>query len=144
MDALTFLSGHVPLFAGLSEEALSPLAAGSTLKKFGPGQTVLYAGMTVDALHVMALGSASVIAKIPGKGTAEVAKLGTGDVFGEVSMMDRSIAAATIKAGPEGAIVLLVPEEPFRALVAGDASFAARLSTMVESRRRPPAKPAAA
>jgi len=143
MDALEFLHGHVPLFAGVSEEALVPLASNSLLKQFAAGQTVLYAGMSVDGLHVVATGKVGIHAKVPNKGVVRVAELAMGEVFGESSILDRSLAGASAKAGEEGAIVLLIPEEPFRALYEGDAGFRARVDALIAA-RRPPTKPAAA
>lgn len=143
MDALTFLTEHVPLFQGLPEEVLGPLAQAATLKKIGAGQAVLFAGMTVEALHIVAVGSVSIVVKVPGKGTAVVAELKSGEVFGEASMLDRSLAGATVKAGEAGAVVLLVPEEPFRKLIAENPEFAARVDALIASRRAPkPAAPA--
>jgi signal-transduction protein with cAMP-binding, CBS, and nucleotidyltransferase domain len=143
MDALTFLSGHVPLFAGLSEEALTPLAEAATVKKFAAGQTVLHAGMSVESLHVVATGKVFVQAKVPGKGLVRVADLGLGEVFGEVSMLERSLATATVKAADGGAIVLLIPEEPFRRLAAENPGFDARVQTLIQARRAAPPSPAA-
>lgn len=138
MDALTFLSGHVALFEGISPEELTPLAVNSTLSQLTPGQTVLRAGMTVDDVYVVATGKVEVHAKVPNKGTAKVGELGPGEVFGEVSIMERTVAGATVKAGEAGAIVLLIPEAPFRGLVAANAAFAARLQTLIQSRRQAP------
>lgn len=140
MDALTFMSGHVPLFAGLSEEALYPLAASATLKKYAAGQTVLFAGMTVEHLHIVAMGKVGVHAKVPNKGVVQLAELGMGEVFGEASMLERSVAGATIKAGPDGAALLLVPEEPFRRLAQENPDFAARLAALIAARKAPAAK----
>ena len=145
MDALTFLSAHVPMFAGVSEEALSPLAAAATLKTFAPGQAVVFAGMTVESLHIVATGMVFVQMKVPNKGMVRVAELTTGQVFGEASILEAGIASATVKAGEAGAVVLLVPEEPFRRLVDQDAAFAARVRAMIQQRRAPPpAQPVAA
>lgn len=143
MDALEFLSGHVPLFKGLPEEALVPLAQNSALKQFAAGQTILYAGMSVDGLHVVAVGKVGVHAKLSGKGVVRVAELALGEVFGEASILDQSLAGASVKAGEEGAVVLLIPEEPFRALYAGNAEFHARVDALIAA-RKPPTKPAAA
>ena len=144
MDALTFLSTQVPLFAGVSVEALTALAVHSKLEKFNPGQIVLRAGMTVDDLYVIAVGKAEVHVKVAGKGTACVAELGPGDIFGEVSIIEKSVAGATIKAGAAGAVVLLVPEAPFRDLIAGNQEFSARMSALIAARRAPPPKAASA
>ena len=144
MDALTFLSAHVPLFVGFSEEALTPLAADSTLKKFAPGQAILHAGISVDALYVMVIGKAAVHAKIPGKGTAIVATLALGEVFGEASILENSLPGATVKAGEEGAVVLLIPEGPFRRLISESEPFAERVRTLIATRRAAPSAKAAA
>ena len=145
MDALTFLSAHVPLFTGVSEEDLSPLAAAAALKSFAAGQTVLFAGMSVEFLHVVATGTVFVSAKVPNKGMVRLADLTTGQVFGEASIIEASLAGATVKAGESGAVVLLIPEQAFRELMAKDQAFAARVREMIQQRRAPPPKqPAAA
>ncbi|MBI3564969.1 MAG: cyclic nucleotide-binding domain-containing protein [Elusimicrobia bacterium] len=143
MDALEFLYTRVPLFAGLTEETLLPLAKDSALKEFAAGQTVVHAGMSVEQLHVVAVGSVGIHAKIPNKGVQQVAELKSGEVFGEASMVEGSLAGATVKAGEQGAVILLIPEEPFRALYAGSPEFHARLDALIAS-RRPPTKSTAA
>lgn len=140
MDALTFLSGHVALFAGVSTGELTELAVNSKLSQLGPGQTVLRAGMTVDSLYVIATGKVEVHAKVPNKGIQRVGELGSGEVFGEASIMEQTVASATVKAGEAGAIVLLIPEAPFHALIASNAAFGERVRALVASRRREPPK----
>lgn len=144
MDALTFLSAHVPLFAGLSEGALTPLAESATLKTCAAGQAVMFAGMTVDCLHVVATGTVYVQAKVPNKGLVRLADLGTGEVFGEASMLEAGVAGATVKAGEGGAVLLLIPEAAFRRLASENAEFAERVRALIARRRAPPAKPVAA
>lgn len=138
MDALTFLSAHVPLFAGISEEALSPLAVAASLKKLAPGQPVLFAGMTVEALHIVAMGKVVVQAKIPNKGLVKLAELTSGETFGEASILEGNVAGATVKAGEEGALVMAVAEEPFRRLVSENPEFAARVRALILARRASP------
>jgi CRP-like cAMP-binding protein len=140
MDALTFLSGHVPLFAGISETELTDLAVNSILHQCPPGKVLIHAGMTVDSLHVIATGKAEVHAKVDGKGLQKVAELGPGDVFGEVSMVEKTMSAATVKAGLEGAYVLEIPEDAFCRLVDSNAAFGAKVRALIQSRRAPPAR----
>ena len=140
MDALTFLSSQVSLFEGISAEELTPLAVNSTLQKLAPGQIVLRAGMTVDDVYVIATGRCEVHAKVPNKGTALVGELGPGEVFGEVSLLEKTVAGATVKAGGDGAYVLLIPEAPFQGLIAGNELFKSRVQALVEARRAPPPK----
>ena len=144
MDALTFLSGCAPLFAGVPEEALTPLAVDSTLRQIAAGQSVLRAGMTVEFLHAIVTGSVEVHAKFPGKSKARVAVLGPGEVFGETSILEMSLADATVKAGAAGALVLAIPEAPFRRLVEENETVASRLRALISSRRPPPSRPASA
>lgn len=140
MDALTFLSEHVALFAGVSADELTPLAVNSTLLQLSAGQTAVRAGFTLDALYIIATGSAEVHAKVPNKGLAKVGELRPGDVFGEASILEQTVASATVKAGEGGAIVLVVPEEPFHALIASNSSFGDRVRALVAARRPPPPK----
>ncbi|MFI5348279.1 MAG: cyclic nucleotide-binding domain-containing protein [Elusimicrobiota bacterium] len=140
MDALTFLSSQVALFEGLSQDELTPLAVNAKLVQLTSGQIVLRAGMTVDDVYVIATGKAEVLAKVPNKGMVVVGELGPGDVFGEVSIVEKTVAGATVKAGPDGAYVLLIPEGPFQDLIAGNAAFAARVQLLLQARRAPPPK----
>ncbi|HXT02463.1 MAG TPA: cyclic nucleotide-binding domain-containing protein [Elusimicrobiota bacterium] len=140
MDALTFLSEHVALFAGVPADELASLAVNSTLLKLAPGQTAVRAGFTLDALYVIATGTAEVHAKVPNKGVLKVGDLRPGEVFGETSILDQTVASATVKAGEGGAIVLVVPEEPFHALIAANAAFGERVRALVAARRQPPPK----
>lgn len=138
MDALTFLSNHVALFEGVSIRELTELAVNSTLRQLAPGQVAVRAGMTVDDLHVVAVGKVEVHAKVADKGVKLVGELGPGEVFGETSLLEKSVAGATVKAGEGGAVVLLIPESPFQGLIAGNEAFAARVRSLIQSRRSSP------
>lgn len=137
MDALTFLSSYVSLFAGIPEEQLSPLVAHATLATYNAGATVLFKGETVDGLHIVCNGSVLVSAKVPGKGVVQLAELGQAEVFGEMSIVEQGTAAANVKAGPEGATVLVIPQEAFRRLLQLDEAFAVRVNTLIRSRKAP-------
>ncbi len=67
-----------------------------------------------------------------------VGTLVSGEVFGEASILEQTVAGATVKAGEAGAVVLLIPEAPFRGLIAGNEAFATRVRALVQSRRSPP------
>lgn len=142
MDALAFLAGRVPLFAGIPEEQLAPLAAASTLLSCNAGATILFKGATVDGLHVVCGGSVTVHAKLPGKGLAQLAELGPGEVFGETSIVEHGTAGATVKAGASGAAVLMIPQEAFRRLLQLDEAFAVRVNTLIRSRKAGASAPA--
>ena len=135
MDAFTFLRERVSLFDGVPNEHLVTLATSSSIGSFNKGQTILFKGATVDALHVVAVGSASVWVKTAAKGLAQVAELGSGEVFGETSIMEMGTAGATIKAAADGTIVLIIPQESFRQLLADSPDFGGRVQSLIASRK---------
>ncbi|UPT74295.1 MAG: cyclic nucleotide-binding domain-containing protein [Elusimicrobiota bacterium] len=134
MDALTFLRDHTPLFAGVPEDQLTPLAVSSAVEQFKNGQTIMFKGTTVDGLHVMCAGSAGVWVKTP-KGVVQVAELGAGDVFGETSIFEMGTAGATIKSAADGTVVLTIPQDSFRGLLAGNPEFVARVQALIAARK---------
>lgn len=138
MDAMTFLRGHVPLFAGMSEENLASLARVSEVLSFRAGQTILFKGATVDGLHVVVSGGADVMVKATDKTMVRAAALGTGDVFGEMSIVEMGTAGAAIKAGSAGAVVLVIPQEAFRRVLQQDEAFAVRVNVLIVTRRSAP------
>lgn len=138
MDALTFLRGRVPLFAGVSEENLTLLARASELLSFGAGQTILFKGATVDGLHVVVSGGAGVHMRASNKTLIRVAELGPGEVFGEMSIVEMGTAGATVKASASGAVVLMIPQESFRRVLQQDEAFAVRVNVLIVSRRTAP------
>jgi CRP-like cAMP-binding protein len=143
VDAKTFLGSHVALLAGVADEHLTRLAVNSELKSFKAGQTVLFQGVTVDALHVVAVGKVAVFAKVPNKGVVQVAELSGGEVFGETSIFESGTAGASVKAVADGTLVLVIPQDAFKALVAGDPAFVARLQALIAARRGGSTGPAA-
>ncbi|MDD5301570.1 MAG: cyclic nucleotide-binding domain-containing protein [Elusimicrobia bacterium] len=137
MDALTFLRERVGLFAGVSEEHLTALATESTLSTYKSGQTIMFKGATVDGLHVMAVGKAGVFIKPPTQPVIQVAELISGDVFGEVSIIENGTAGATIKCIEDGTFVLNIPQDAFRVLLTESPEFVARVKALIASRKAP-------
>jgi CRP-like cAMP-binding protein len=113
MDAFTFLRERVALFAGVSDEHLTALATVSTLSSYKSGQTIMFKGATVDGLHVMATGKAGVFIKPPSQPVVQVAELVSGDVFGEISIIENGTAGAAIKSLEDGTYVLNIPQASF-------------------------------
>lgn len=132
-----FLRYKVPFLVGLSEGHAAHLAVSAEERPFAPGQTVLFKGTTIDGLYVIMAGKVSVWVKPEKqKVLAQVATLGAGDVFGETSIIEMGTAGATIKAAEEPAVVLVIPQEAFRKVLAEDPAFAARASALIEARKK--------
>lgn len=137
MDDITFLREQVSLFAGVSEENLAALAESSAYLSFRAGQTILFKGATVDGLHVVVSGKAGVYVKSTNKTLVRVAELESGDVFGEMSIVEMGIAGAAIKAENDTQ-VLMIPQESFRHVLQQDEAFAVRVNILIVSRRSAP------
>lgn len=85
----------VPLLAGCPGEVIDTLAASTAEFAFTDGQAIVRQGQIGNGLYVIVSGSAQIV-----QGTAELARLGPGDFFGELSVIDqRPRAASAIAVG---------------------------------------------
>lgn len=134
MDAKTFLEKHVALFAGVSDPHLTALAVNSELRSVKAGQTVVFQGTTVEGLHVVVAGKVAIWVKVPGKGASQVAELGPGEVFGEKSIFEFGTSGAAVKGAVDGTMLLVIPQEAFRRLVAEDPAFVSRVKALIAAR----------
>ena len=135
---MTFLRERVALFAGVSDENLAALAEASVLLPFKTGQTILFKGATVDGLHVVVTGRAEVLVKSTNKTMVRVAEIASGEVFGEMSIVEMGTAGATIKAIEDDKVILMIPQESFRHVLQQDEAFAVRVNMLITARRSAP------
>jgi CRP-like cAMP-binding protein len=84
---------RVPLFAELDEEELRDVARLFKERRFSQGDTVIREGSGGAAFFLVEEGSASVSVRGRDRG-----KLGPGDYFGEIALIDDGARAATIVA----------------------------------------------
>jgi CRP/FNR family transcriptional regulator, cyclic AMP receptor protein len=87
------LLSRVPLFSGLSRRHLKQLAEACTDARYRPGTTMVVEGRPGDTFFVIVEGEAVVL-----RGVRRVAKLGAGDFFGEISLLDGGPRTATVEA----------------------------------------------
>ena len=93
----------VPLFAGLSKRHLDIIARGADEVKVDAGRVLVAQGGLGREFVLILEGSA----RVERDGKA-IARLGRGDFFGEMSLIDRRTRSATVTA--ETPVVLLVVE----------------------------------
>jgi CRP/FNR family transcriptional regulator, cyclic AMP receptor protein len=105
-DTATLLS-HVDLFAGLSGRQLKRLADLSKEVRHDPGHEVTTEGALGLGFHLILDGEATVT-----QGGAVLRRLGPGDHFGEISMIDGKRRSATVTA-----------ETPLRTVTVSHATF---------------------
>lgn len=98
------------------------------------GRNLIQEGKPVGALYIVLDGTLSVLI-----GTREMARLGTGEIVGEMSFIDARPPSATVRA-VEPSAVLAIPRRQLEAKLRQDTGFAARfyraLATFLSDRLR--------
>lgn len=100
-----------PLFDMLSDAELDVLAELSRARRFAPGEIVFAEGDAGDALFVLEKGHVEVTTQAPqGGGDAPLAVLQAPASFGEMSLVDREVRSATVRARTECLALQLTAE----------------------------------
>jgi CRP-like cAMP-binding protein len=86
----------VPLFAEADQKFLDRLAGEFIERTYAPGETIAAEGESGRTFVVIESGEVTVT--VHGQ---EVGKLGPGDAFGEMALIDKSARSATVKADTE-------------------------------------------
>ena len=128
---LASVLGGIDLFSGLSDAALSDLAAAGTTHTTPPGGTVVTQGSQDAGLQVVLEGSAKV--DVSGVSRGEI---GPGGYFGEISVIDGKGRSATLTAGPEGLKTFAISSLNFSPLIDKHPAIARALLKVMAARIR--------
>lgn len=129
-DTKTELLGRVPLFAQLSKRELEFVASRCDEVDAPAGQTLTTQGRLGDSFYVLLDGEADV--------TIDEAKrrtLKTGDFFGEISMLDRGLATATVTTRTDARLLVMSHMQFRDAIKASDGLLVKVLAAMGERLR---------
>jgi CRP/FNR family transcriptional regulator, cyclic AMP receptor protein len=129
-EAPVELLQRVPLFADFERGELQRLARSFKERTFSAGSTVSAEGKSGAGFFVIESGEATVTVR-----DTERAKLGPGDYFGEIALIDDGARSATVTADSELRCYGLTSWE-FRPLVESNASIAWRLLETMAQRLR--------
>ena len=90
----------IELFESLSDLEIDSIVKNDRLICFGPGEMVVVKGEVGGSMYVLMEGTCSVLISDPsgGTGMVEVAQLGAGKIFGEISALTDAPRTASIKA----------------------------------------------
>ncbi|MEE3719134.1 cyclic nucleotide-binding domain-containing protein [Tumidithrix elongata RA019] len=117
----------VLLFLGvLNNDDLDWMILKGIKETIAPGKVLIQEGKAIDAFYIVVSGSFSVrIESLENKELAELARLFSGEIVGEVSFIDARPPLATVRAETES-LVLSIPRLQLNAKLQQDTGFAAR------------------
>lgn len=102
--------------------------------EFGAGETIIYQGLYGEEMYIILKGKVQVFVLNPFDGTeANVAELGTGDVFGEMSLFHGGKRSASIRA-LEPCTMFRITKDGLDAYIKMDPSMAVRLMKIIAKR----------
>lgn len=126
--------GYVPFLDVLDDATRRELASRTEAQLYGPGETVIRQGDDGDALFIVERGEVAVILEPPNGEPVEVARLGPGKAFGEMSLMTGEKRAATVRATKECELIV-VGHDAFGSILAAHADVATRVSAAIAKRQ---------
>jgi hypothetical protein len=111
------LLAGIDLFASLTDEQRREIAAGSVLSRFGDRDAIVRQGQSGDSMYIVCTGAAVVYLEGATHGAPrhEVATIGVGGYFGEMSLLTGAPRSATVIARGDTS-VLEIGAELFRQL----------------------------
>jgi small-conductance mechanosensitive channel len=130
------LLGRIDFVQALSTEARKVLAERARFLEYGPGQAVVRQGEQGDTLYLVARGEVAVRVRIDAGGSVakEVARLGRGALFGEMSVLTGEPRTATVVALDDAAL-LAVDRDAFERILSAEPELAQRLAETIARRR---------
>ena len=124
---------RLPLFEGFEPADIEALAKRAHIRSFPAGDAVVRQGDLDASMFVGTGGHARVVLHAPG-GSVEIARIGAGDVIGEISLLPGSARTATVTA-TEPLTTIEIDKASFTAVVGGRKSLLEHLASVVEQRR---------
>ena len=118
-----------PLFKDFDPAERKAIVEKFKMKQAAPGEVVIAEGKNSDGLYVVMHGGVQVETQ-----GIELAKLKEGDIFGEMSLLTRQPATATVSA-QGNSILLRLPRENFQELVLTHPQILELVSELTEKRR---------
>lgn len=114
------------IFGQFNDEDIEWIARVGVARRFAKGMRLIEEGTHLDTVHILLEGAMSVsIAKL-----GEIAKLGNGEIIGEMSLIDSRPTTASVMV-EEDSLVLAVSHAAIRQRIETDTAFSARFHRAV-------------
>jgi CRP-like cAMP-binding protein len=126
--------GGVHFLAAVPPPLLERLAARSQTCRYAGGEIVLRQGDPGQELFIVESGEVAVLVGRAGGSTAEVARLGAGKFFGEMSLMTGERRSATVQAIDDATLVR-VDKEAFHDILAASPGLAEQITRILVERQ---------
>jgi CRP/FNR family transcriptional regulator, cyclic AMP receptor protein len=126
---------RVPLFSELSREDLDAISRVAVPRSYPKGVRVFHEGDHSDACYIVRSGDLRVTREHPDGRAIALATLGTGDIFGELAMLDREARSASVEALSESELLAL-PAADVRRLLHGSSEITVKLVVALTRRLR--------
>lgn len=123
-----------PLFKDFSLGDRKAIVRRFRMRQARQGEVLVSEGSTSDGLYVVLHGAVSVVARNPEQKLVSLARLKEGDIFGEMSMLTREPARATVLA-LTNVILLRLPRQSFQELVLTHPQVLELVSALTERRK---------
>jgi CRP/FNR family transcriptional regulator, cyclic AMP receptor protein len=123
---------NVPLFSGLSRRDLRSLAGLAEQVRFGSGRTVVQYGSRGNTFFVITEGKARVMV---GYSNRVMARLGPGDFFGELALLDGGPRTASVIAETP-LVTIRIARTEFRKMLTSHPDVALKMLEELSSRLR--------
>jgi CRP-like cAMP-binding protein len=125
-----------PIFQPLGPEVRRGLLRHFRLREYVPGAEIVTEGQESGGLHIVMAGRLKVARRAAGETSTVLASLGPGDVFGEMSLLAKGPAMASITAETR-VWVLVLPTVEFETAISRDhPELVAYLGAVADERRR--------
>jgi len=131
------LLGRIDFVQALSLPARKVLIERARFLEYGPGQAIVRQGEQGDTLYLVARGEVGVRIRVEGGAMVadrEVARLGRGALFGEMSVLTGDPRTATVVALGDAAL-LAVDRDAFERILGAEPDLAQRLADVIARRR---------
>jgi len=122
--------GTVPLFAGLSHRHLRAIAKMGKVQVWEERAPIVRRGDKGDAFYLVLEGAA--VVRVPGR---RLVKLGVGDYFGELALLDEHPRTATVEASTRS-MTMRIGQRDFLRMLQSEPKVALRMARTLAARLR--------
>jgi CRP-like cAMP-binding protein len=125
--SVTELLQHSELFLELAPEQIKQVAALGREASYNAGDVIISEGAPSHDMYIICSGMVEVelvkgaVHDVPGAPQlSSIVRLGQGQVFGEMALVDSGARSATVRCAKDNTVLYIIPHQDFWALCEGD------------------------